>query len=231
MAMDLGKQIGPLPLGAWVAVVAGGLGIALWTKQNKNSNADPEIVEDTSGDDGVGTGPSWTAVPPPTYAPGATTYETNEQWATAAINWLIAQGYDPGLVNSAITKAIAGGTDIEGNKMSWQEWALWALALAKFGSPPYPVNVQPPGAIPPVDPPPPPPDTTTPPPATGTVPAHFVETAKHGDTISKLAAKHGKTWQETWAFNLKYRNAATAAIMKARGPNLIFAGTTIWVPK
>jgi len=138
--MDLGKQIGPLPLGAWIAVVAGGLGIALWSR-NQGSADEPEIVEDTSGTPGVGTGVngSWVDVSPPSSGSGSgtgITYDSNEAWGQAAINYLIAQGYSPGLANSAITKGLAGGSDIGGVKMSVQEWTLWNLALAKFGAPP-----------------------------------------------------------------------------------------------
>lgn len=237
MALDLGKQIGPLPLGAWFAVVAGGLGIALYTR-NSGANDAPEVVEDTSGDAGVGEGGSgqWVPTNPPATGTGGTvTYESNEAWGQAAVNFLISQGYSPALASSAITKALAGGVDIDGNKMSIQEWSLWSIALAKLGSPPYPVNVSPPTSVPgPVDtgggddntPTPP-----TPKPPTNTIPAHWVEVARRGDSISSLAAKHNKGWQETYNFNLKYRNAATRALFKARGPNLIYAGTTVWVPK
>lgn len=239
MAMDLGKQVGPLPLGAWIAVVGGGLAIAYW-QRNAGSGASSDDTSTDSEDISVedsGAGGSWIAVPPPSTAPdsGKITYESNEQWGQAAINWLIAQGYNPGLASSAITKALNGGVDISGNKMSIQEWSLWSLALTKFGSPPYPVNVPPPTSVPGTPTPKPPPSggggTPTPKPPSTKVPPHWIETAKRGDTISKIAARHGKGWQETWAFNLKYRSPATVAIMKARGPNLIFAGTTIWVPK
>lgn len=232
--MDLGKQIGPLPLGAWIAVVAGGLGIALWSRNRTDAPTEPEIVEDGSGTPGVGEGPGWTAVPPPTTGPSTPTYETNEAWGQAAINWLIAQGYPAGLASSAITKALNGGEDISGNKMSIQEWALWSLALTKFGAPPYPVNVAPPtgtpGPVTPTDPPTDPPPTTPKPP-TNKIPPYVVVVAKRGDSISKIASRYGKSWQTVWNFNLKYRSPATVAIMKARGPNLIFAGTRIWVPK
>lgn len=232
--MDLGKQIGPLPLGAWIAVVAGGLGIALWSRNRTDGLSEPEIVEDGSGTPGVGEGPGWVAVPPPTTGPSTPTYETNEAWGQAAINWLIAQGYPAGLASSAITKALNGGEDISGNKMSIQEWALWSLALTKFGAPPYPVNVAPPtgtpGPVTPTDPPTTPPPTTSKPP-TNKIPPHVVVIAKRGDSISKIASRYGKSWRTVWNFNLKYRSPATVAIMKARGPNLIFAGTRIWVPK
>jgi hypothetical protein len=257
--MDLGKQIGPLPLGAWVVVVGGGLGIALWSRNNSAASADPTIVEDTSGDPGVGVGGSgmWSNLDVPTgdSATGVT-YQSNEAWGQAAITYLIAQGYGAAVASSAITKALAGGVDVNGSKMSIQEWSLWSLALAKLGSPPTPVNVPPPTSVPgPVDNTPTPTTPTGPirvgpiPPAkasTGPVrtssattvkpvagiPAHWVETVKsRTDTVSSLAGKHNKSWQETWNFNLKYRNAATRAILKARGPNTVFIGTTIWVPK
>lgn len=229
MAMDLGKQIGPLPLGAWMAVVAGGLGIALWTKQNKEAE-EPEIVEDTSGVPGVGEGVGWIAVPPPSGGPATPSYDTNEAWSVAAINWLVAQGYDAGLANSAITKALMGGVDIEGNKMTVQEWALWSLALVKFGAPPQPVNVQPP-PNPPVTPPTNPPPTE-PPPSTGDgIPPYTVYISKSGDTLTSIGKKYGKSWREIYDFNLKYRSPATAAVIRLRGPNLFFAGTRWWIPK
>lgn len=230
----MGKQIGPLPLGAWIAVVAGGLGIALWSRNNGTAE-EPEIVEDTSGDDGVGEGGSgqWVDLNPPAKG-GEIEYATNEAWGQAAINWLIAQGYPAALSTNAITKGLTGGVDINGTKMSVQEWALWSLALAKFGSPPQPVTVVPPTSTPgPVTPKPDPvtPTPVTPKPGGNKIPPHHVVKAVRNDTISKIAAKYGKSWQTVWNFNLKYRSAATVAIMKARGPNLIFAGTTIWVPK
>lgn len=234
--IDFGKQMGPLPLGAWIAVVGGGLAIAYWNRNN-GANDEPEIVEDTGSPEGVGEGGSWIAVPPPSTAPtdgDSVKYESNEAWGQAAINWLIAQGYSPGISSSAITKALNGGVDINGTKMSIQEWSLWSLALTKFGSPPYPVNVAPPTNVPgPINPPTKPPvvKPPTPKPPTTRIPPYTEVVAKRGDTISSIAKRHGKDWRTVWNFNLKYRPPATAAIMRARGPNLIFAGTRIWVPK
>jgi hypothetical protein len=233
--MDLGKQIGPLPLGAWIAVVGGGLAIAYW-QRNAGSGEEPEIVEDVSGDEGVGAGPGQfvPVTPVPSDSDNAPEYASNEAWGQAAVNWLIAQGYSPGLASSAITKALAGGVDVEGNKMSIQEWSLWSLALTHLGSPPYPVYVAPPTNVPgPVTPPQQPPPNDPPPskPPTNKVPPYHEVIAKRGDSISKIAARYGKDWRTVWNFNLKYRSPATVAILKARGPNLIFAGTRIWVPK
>lgn len=232
--IHFGKQIGPLPVGAWIAVVGGGLAIAYW--QRNSGSGDVEVVEDTSGDGGVGAGPGQfvPVTPVPEDSDGTPEYASNEAWGQAAVNWLIAQGYSPGLASSAITKALAGGVDVEGNKMSIQEWSLWSLALTHLGSPPYPVYVAPPTNVPgPVTPPTTPPPTEPPPPKppSNKVPAHDVVITKRGDSISKIATRYGKSWQTVWNFNLKYRSAATRAILKARGPNLIFAGTRIWVPK
>lgn len=233
--IDFGKQIGPLPLGAWIVVVGGGLAIAIW---QRNAGKEPVVVEDTSADAGVGEGPGG-LIPinpqtPPTDS-DKIEYQSNEAWGQAAINWLIAQGYSPGLANSAITKGLAGGVDIEGNKMSVQEWSLWTLALQQLGAPPFPVNVAPPVSVPtPVTPPPPPPPaskpTPKPKPPSNKTPPYVEVIAQPGDSISKIAARYGKTWQEVWEFNLKYRSAATRAILQARGPNLIYSGTRIWVP-
>jgi hypothetical protein len=154
-SMNLSKQIGPLPLGAWIAVVAGGLGIALYTR--RQNAAVPVEVEDGSGTPGVGTGAvgGWLPTSPQPDT-GITTQPiiTNEQWAVRAINDLIAQNYNPTLADSAIRKYIAG------TPLSIGENALLAIALAKWGSPPQPLPPTEGGG------------TTVPPPAsTGTVPA------------------------------------------------------------
>lgn len=164
MALDLGKEVGPLPLGAWIAVIAGGIGIAVWSKNAAPGSAsDVTVAEDTGSPAGVGDGSvgGWSPTnPAPTDTPLAIT--TNEQWGNQAINWLIAQGYEPSWCYSAITKALAGGTG--DNALSAREYVLWGLALTKFGAPPIPVQVPPPGAVtPPVNEPDPPPDPGTPP--------------------------------------------------------------------
>lgn len=142
MAVDLGKQIGPLPLGAWLAVVAGGLGIAAFSRNE--SADDTEIVEDIGSPEGVGDGSvgGWEQTEPDPINNRAPT--TNEEWGNLAINWLIGQGYDPAWSNSAITKALAGGRGE--NRLKVREYALWRAALRALGPPPYPVNVPgPPG--------------------------------------------------------------------------------------
>lgn len=153
MALDLGKQVGPLPLGAWVVVVGGGLYLA-YTANRTSASTDPELVDDTSTTPGVGEGPGWVAVPPPTDAPpGAAPITTNEEWGQRAIDYLIANNYPPDVAYSAITKALEGG---QGQfKMSVKEYAMWRAALRALGTPPIPIFVPPPTTIPTPTPAPP----------------------------------------------------------------------------
>lgn len=60
---------------------------------------------------------------------------------------------------------------------------------------------------------------------------HTSYKVKRGDTLSGIAKKHGTNWQDIWKYNLKNRNAKTAAILRRRGPNLIYKGGTFYIPK
>lgn len=235
-AMDLGKQVGPLPLGAWIAVVGGGLGLAWYTSRKPTASeeaADTAAVDESGG---TGEGPGGLAYVPVTGTDSgdqSSKPTDNDEWGRMAIDGLIALGYPAALVNSAITKALMGGQDYDGNKMSIQEWSIWQLALQKFGTPPTPVNVPPPTGLPgPVVPPNnPPPNNPPPVKPPGKVPPHDVYVVKRGDTLSSIAKHFNTSWQAIWSFNLKYRSPATIAILKARGPNRIYAGQTFWIPK
>jgi hypothetical protein len=132
---NMGKMIGPLPLGAWLVVVAGGAGIALYTRrQNTPAVVDPSL--DNSGADprvGDGSVSSWIQTQPPgtTTTPAIT---DNESWGTAAIRYLIAKGYDPATSDSAIRKYLD-----QGSAFSAQEFALVNIALGGIGPPPVPL--------------------------------------------------------------------------------------------
>jgi hypothetical protein len=101
--MEFGKTYGPLPLGAWVALIGGGLGIALYSSKSKKPTV---AVEDTSGVPGVGTGAQslWVQNAPPAGSDSVADdkFTTNEEWARAAVNYLIAQGYDASLADTAV---------------------------------------------------------------------------------------------------------------------------------
>lgn len=108
---SLGKQVGPLPLGAWVIVVGGGLGIAWWTRKNGSSptdtSSDPTPV---SLDDAVGAGASGftnSNALPATANVGQPT--TNDQWASLALTWAASNtSYSLTAVSNAISKYFAG---------------------------------------------------------------------------------------------------------------------------
>jgi hypothetical protein len=145
---DWGKQVGPMPLGAWVIVVAGGLGIALWSRNSSANPAAAYVADDTGTPDGVadGTVGGWseTTGGGSGGATGTTTavITTNEEWAHAAIDYLIKQGYDANASYAAITKAF------NGDALSVFEYSLWGAAVRGLGAPPYPVLVLPPTAVP-----------------------------------------------------------------------------------
>ena len=126
--LDLGKQVGPLPLGAWVAVIGGGLTIAYFVNkgQAKSDRQYEPLIEE-----GVGTGlvPAG-AVIQPYQPPEDTEQEDNPAWGRKVLNYLIGTGADPATADNAVRKYLSG------ENLTIQENALLNLALVKFGSPP-----------------------------------------------------------------------------------------------
>lgn len=191
MALDLGKQIGPLPLGAWVAVVGGGLGIGWYFSKGaaNNNAATPPLVPVT--DPGVGTGGGQFVFDPPTSVtnPNTDVIADNATWARRAINWLIAQGYDPGVSQSAVSKFI------NGTNRTLTEQTLINLALVQFGSPPEDVPLPETPVTPPV--------TTPPKPPPAPAPVFITYTVKAGDTIGKISAAYKTSWWNIYTANDK----------------------------
>lgn len=178
--VDLGKQVGPLPLGAWIVVVGAGLGVAYWTRKKET---DPEVVESGNGTPGVGAGGSgqYTELVPVTGGTGQITKPTtNEEWGVLAINWLIAHNYPANTADSAVRKYLAGV------KLSVGEYTMIGLVLAALGAPP---QVLPPGEE--QDPP-----TTTPPPNTDPPPS----TDPPATTLGKPTIKN---WINIWTFAIE----------------------------
>jgi hypothetical protein len=126
---DLSKQVGPLPLGAWIAVVAGGLGIAWY--MNRNQKEPTTTLADS--DVGTGGGQQLTYDAPTTIATESKVIETNDEWARAAFNWLRSEGKDPIASDSMVRKVLAGET------LTQQETGLYALVIVAIGPPPIPL--------------------------------------------------------------------------------------------
>lgn len=227
--IDMGKQIGPLPTGAWVAAVGAGVGIMVWHKKNAAANAsataDPGI--DTSGVPGVGTGAVGgyvdNSTPTPT-TPDTTAISDNNSWGKQATNYLIAQGYDPAVSDSAVRKYLASAS------LSVTEYALIKVALLKFGTPPEALAQLPPDApVTPVAGPPPPVSVPgpvapppPPPPVAAPAPQHVYYTVRPGDSLSRIAARYPQSWITWQSIYNNNRNIIS-------NPNLIRPGWNLLI--
>lgn len=136
--LDLGKQVGPLPLGGWLVVIAGGLGIGYVINRNMakgNATAENESsTQLTESGVGGGGGPQFVYTPP-TSGSGDTAPETNQTWGLKVKNWLIAQNHSPTIADNAVRKYLGG------LPLSLSETALINLALIQFGAPPDDIPV------------------------------------------------------------------------------------------
>jgi hypothetical protein len=234
MALDLGKQMGPLPLGAWIAVVGGGLGIAYYA--NRHGGGDPIDMDDVGGTpgSGVGGGPGWiTDKPPAEDKEVVGKITTNEEWGRAAINHLIALNYDPILADSAIRKYLNGNVP----QPSISEYALQRMALARFGSPPYPL---PPGTDKPPTPPPPPiKDKPKPNPKPGPKPGakfkYYVVKPwpAKGSTLSGIAEiyyKSASRWPDIYNANRSGKKRSDGSNGMISNPNSLRPGWKLLIP-
>lgn len=187
----LGKRIGPLPLGVWIAVVVGGLGIGWYFSRGMSEENGKETQLTESG---VGVGGGQFVYEPieeinrPDQEP-----DTNEKWGNRAINWLITQGVDGTVATSAITKFLTGAN------RTWQEALLINRVLLKFGTPPesVPLPDVPDPQIPKPPPAKPPPKPPKPPAKPG---GYKYYTTVRGDTLAVVSKKTGvHSWVIYWA--------------------------------
>lgn len=238
------KPIGPLPTGAWAAIVVGMLGLAYWNRKHASATPAPTTVDNTSGYPGVGVG-GWVATnsPTDTGTPTSSAPTTNDAWAQEAITWLIAQGYQPTMADAAIRNYI------NGQSLNAQQQAIVDIALKHFGAPPQtltPPETNPtpttgdPTPPPPSSPPPPPPHNNPPPPPAPppTQPQlrYITVTPWPGtpyDSLAKIARQfYGSDNQWPRIFN-----ANRAGFRRPDGswgwvnnPSLIYPGRTLWIP-
>jgi hypothetical protein len=229
--MEFGKTYGPLPLGAWVVLVGGGLGIALYSSKSKK----PTIqVEDTSGVPGVGTGAQslWVQNAPPAGSDSVADdkFTTNEEWARACVNYLIAQGYDGALADTAVRKYL------QSRPLSLSENSLIKVALAKYGAPPVllpdapDLPTIPTAPVPPVTLPPPVP--AQPNPTTGrwvwVTPWPTKASTLWG--IASIVYRNGSEWPRLYNANRIGVNRPDGSRGMIKNPNLIYVGWKIYCP-
>lgn len=231
MALDLGRMVGPLPLGAWLAATAGGVGL-YWFRGRSGASAaatDPNSAPvDTSGVPGVGDGSvgGWTTTSPPAASgdtPVSTKPTTNDEWGQQAINWLISMGYDATVSDSAIRKYLQGGT------LTATEFVLVRQALMHLGATPQ--LLPPPEQAAPQGPTiPPPTPKPVPKPAPKPTPGkHTYYTVRRGDSLTKIAKAYHTTWQNLFNENRIGRRRPDGKMGTIANPNLIFPGQVILI--
>lgn len=202
---DMGKQVGPLPMGAWVAVVGGSLAYMLYQRNRKSTAT--SAVTDVSGSStgsitdagvgGVGAVGAYTATDGGVTSPADTTgtISSNTQWGQRAFAYLTGNGADGSTVDAAIR------TYLSGTALSVQQNALITQALGKFGMVPEPLPDAP--ALPVVVPVATPAPVTVPSPVAVAAPAPApapapalarTYTVIPGDNLSKIAARYWEPW-------------------------------------
>lgn len=242
MAIDLGKQIGPLPLGAWVVVVSGGLGIAFYARKQNAADANATPVEDTSGQPGVGDGSvgGWVPQQPPTSTPQTDPKDSvtdNDAWYRYVFSELVARNYDSTLVDSALRKYLAGLS----SKLSVSEWVIIRMALAIM-PPPSPIPAQPDDPNPPGAPIPPPTNTPGPvkPPAKPPAPKPPAPrprfryyTVRRGDNLWNIAKHYygnGLKFSTIYNANRYGKKRADGKMGMIKNPSLIQPGWVLLIP-
>ncbi len=127
----LGKKVGPLPLGAWLIIVGGAGAYYMYLKRSAEPTYQ-EPMEDTGTPAGVGNG----ALIQSDYqtTTGSTnssvSFETNDQWGQAVINYLIARGIAPTVAQNAVSKYL------NSESLSTSEWAILNIGIGYAGAPP-----------------------------------------------------------------------------------------------
>lgn len=145
----LTKKAGPLPIWVYGVLVLGGLGMTYYL--NRNKGVTPTVTPNSGVTEATGSGTyvpkgagAGASNPSGTTGTGPATFSDNNAWGSAAINYLVGLGNDPGQANQAITLYLSS------LPLTTRQQALANAAIQKFGAPPQllaPVN----GNVPPVD--------------------------------------------------------------------------------
>lgn len=206
---DMGKAVGPLPMGAWVALVGGGLGYMIYSR-NKTSTASAAAAPATDAllsDVGYGGSGAVGAYTPTdgginTPASSAGTPTSNSAWGRMVFNFLVGNGADGAYADKAVRDYLSGVA------LTTQENSLITQGLAKFGQTPEGLPDAPPLPVTPVTPVTPvvkPKPVVKPAPPKKTPPKSGPRTyiVKPGDNLSRIAQRfYGKPdWQRIYNAN------------------------------
>ena len=132
---DMGKMVGPLPLGAWIVIVGIGVSVVVFTRRSGQIVEEPAIYNDTSPVPGVGVGGSgmWQDLTVPTTSDNSTASATptdNDEWAKLGLNQAIGLGYNPTQSDYAIRQYLSGGV------LDTQSTSIINSILRSLGAPP-----------------------------------------------------------------------------------------------
>lgn len=183
MSESMGKMIGPLPMGAWLAVVGGGLGVAYYSRQKAGAAPATPVANDPVGTGGSG---MWSDLTVPSTGVGSTAAPTtNDEWAIKAIRTLIGLGYPAINSDQAIRRYVAG------EALAPNESVMVNAAIAAIG--PTPQVLPPPTTGIPTGPPPTPKPTNN---------LYRYHTVKITENIFTVAANEkvslNAVWQGNW---------------------------------
>lgn len=131
-APDLGKMVGPLPLGGWAVVVAAGLGFAYYRRNSGGGGGVltpvADVLDPTTYAGQTGGAVGLAAQPTDATATG---YTSNDQWATAAIRYLVNNQVADGYTASQVVSKY-----LEGGALTSTEQGIIARAVAALGPTP-----------------------------------------------------------------------------------------------
>jgi hypothetical protein len=135
---DMGKMVGPLPLGAWAGVVGGGLGLAYLARRGKPEEEPQLAAVAPYPSTPVTSGPRLLAPAEPAGS-GEPVITDNTEWIKAAVRALVIDGYAPLKTQQCLQKFLEGVVEA-GDPNSCQP--IIEAAIRKVGSPPTgaPVN-------------------------------------------------------------------------------------------
>lgn len=196
-------KLGPLPAWAW-GLGLGGVIVVVQRVRDRGAAAPATEPADapegppppgdgfTMSPSPIGGGGTWAVAPVTEPASGSggsgrPGYSTNEEWRRGAVDWLIAQRWEPIQASNAVMKLL------DGARVTVNEAAVLRALLRDFGAPPqgHPPLIVGGGNSDPINPPPAPPTPPrpSPPPATppgtpGTTPKpDIIRTVRQGDVL------------------------------------------------
>ena len=149
----LERQVGPFPVIVWAGLVTGGVGLGLVLRRRIKPGAGVgktlPMISDAGGNP-TGTTMATTAgqvtrggtvvVPQPAQNPAVIRATSNQEWARAAVSYLISTGVDPAAAQAAITRFV------DGSGLTSQELGFVSKAIGATGPPPE--YVAPPAVVP-----------------------------------------------------------------------------------